>query len=167
MSITTLLEKWEGAGDMCNFHIRNGRMIFYWPVPGLGRHREKNRATAHVKSSSKIPTDLIGVNNYPVMKTLIHSTRVCFCFLKRHIATHLASPSIKLFLLGVGIALPPTRLEMNKKSHNPQMDSCLRLLCLDSATIRWYKNSAPSVHWFTKSQSFGMLGADLTRFGRI
>ena len=47
------------------------------------------------------------------------------------------------------------------------MDSCLRLLCLDSATIRWYKNSAPSVHWFTKSQSFGMLGADLTRFGRI
>ena len=56
---------------------------------------------------------------------------------------------------------------MNKKSHNPQMDSCLGLLCLDSATIRWYKNSAPSVHWFTKSQSFGMLGADLTRFGRI
>ena len=45
VSITTLLEKWEGAGDMCNFHIRNGRMIFYRPVPGLSLHREKIRAT--------------------------------------------------------------------------------------------------------------------------
>ena len=103
------------AGHMGNFHIRNGRMLFYWPVPGLCRYKVKIRTTAHVTSSSKIPTDLIGVNNYPVMKTQIHSTRVCFCFLKRHIATHLASPSIKLFLLGVGGALPLTRL-MKKNS---------------------------------------------------
>ena len=80
--------------------------------PRFKPSQEKIRATitAHVTSSSKIPTNLIGVNNYPVIKTQIHSTRVCFCFLKRHIATHLASPSIKLFLLGLGGALPPTCL---------------------------------------------------------
>ena len=125
------------AEHMGNFHISNGRMPFYWPVPGLCRYKVKIRTTAHVTKSSKIPTDLIGVNNYPVIKTQIYSTRVCFCFLNRHIATHLASPSTNLFHLGVGGALPPTHLLMNKKSHNPQMDSCRRLLCLDSANIRW------------------------------
>jgi len=102
------------AGHIGNFHISNGRMPFYWPVPGLCRYKVKIRTTAHVTSSSKIPTDLIGVNNYPGIKTQIHSTRVCLWFLNRHIATHIASPSNKLFLLGVAGALPPTRLRWIK-----------------------------------------------------